>query len=167
MKIKSIISLAALFFPASVMALWITEHGTYPRAIEQYDSCDFEQCLFKDNDGNLVGTGTIEGYATSYITGTFDRGDIVCNAFTITSGSPRVVNRWIERVESGNTLARKNDNGDVIVNVDYQYLSDAEREIINSSSKEKAVKMVVFLPFLPRKGAPRCAPLSQAVTLLE
>lgn len=118
--------------------------------------CSLDECLFNINQSVYpLGIATIKGYF-SPVERTAWEETKTCDSFTVTGGSEEFTRAMIGLVDMGNTVHSKNELNQPVINLGWDMLNDAEKEIIKNSTVENQKELIVFKKSPGASGAPIC-----------
>lgn len=122
------------------------------------EKCYQKGCLFNQENSNYpLGVSTIKGYYTQVERTAWDE-TLVCDDFVVTNGPEELISNLVELVEIGNKVHSLNEEGQPVINLDFQSLTEDEQEKISDSTKDKQVELIVFSPSPPNAGVSACHP---------
>lgn len=106
--------------------------------------CSSQGCLFADpsNDA-VIGFGSLDGYYVQNPKKDMDGVDVLCDSLAITGGSAELIKHFTKWVLSGNTLNTINEDKELLVNVNFDGLSNQARELITASTRAAPVALDV------------------------
>ncbi len=67
----------------------------------------------------------------------------VCDAFVVTGGDISLRNEFIQKINQGNTLNSLDNQSNLVLNIQLDGLSDADKNIIVSSSSDQPIRLAV------------------------
>ncbi len=122
--------------------------------------CTQAECLFRteyESEGDYpVGVATLQGYSAMGEPGSGGEGNPVCDSFVILGGSKVLNESILALVNSGNSVYRKNELDQPIINLDFSQIDDLEKAQILSSSLTIPVDLTVLALPPSHQGAPAC-----------
>lgn len=153
-------------FPAPVPSLYTkpveTNNLDYYQNTTTVEPCSFFQCLFKAS-GQIIGYAQLDGYYRSetVIGGgeedAYSGQTQTCDRFIVTGGSQPLINQFLDRIKSGNTL-NKITNGSLVINLDLAdpNLDTSLVEHIRASTSQAPISLGVLQTYIEGKGAGPC-----------
>ena len=94
--------------------------------------CDPRNCLV-DNDRGPVGYGVLEGfYEQKRRERPWRGGTTTCQLFHVTEGSDVIIDYFMTKIEEGNTVQEKAEDGHLLLNLPYKKSEEVPQELKNT-----------------------------------
>lgn len=126
--------------------------------LAKFYGCSSYECLYKRESSNsFEGYTTLRGYYTAYETevGYGSTEKITCDAFIPAYGNSMVIDEFEEKAKDGGII-RRNENGDLEINIDLIQQDPTTIQMIKSSNYEQLVDLKVILPTQIGREVPSC-----------